>query len=127
MRLVLTSAMLLAVVATALVAVCQHSETRRLQRHVWQLEKRRVRLERQAERLSAAIQATRTPRRLLVEHDLELIDLMGGPFGDDVEAEVEVDWPLPLPQPAPAPQAERIEARLPAGFVSGGNFEGGGR
>jgi hypothetical protein len=69
MRAAVTIAVLLAVLATALVAVCQHSETRRLQYRVWQLERRRERLERKYERLARAIAATRTPRRLLSARD----------------------------------------------------------
>ena len=69
MRVAVTIAVLLAVLATALVAVCQHSEIRRLQYRVWQLEHRRERLERKYERLTRAIEATRTPRRLLTERD----------------------------------------------------------
>lgn len=69
MRIAVTVAVLLAVLATALVAVCQRSEIRHLQYRVWQLERRRERLERMYERLTRAIEATRTPRRLLLEHD----------------------------------------------------------
>ncbi len=68
MRTVVTIAVLLAVVAMALVAVCQHSETRRLQRDVWQLEKRKERIERERQRVAASVAARRTPRSLLVEH-----------------------------------------------------------
>ncbi len=70
MRVALTVAVLLAVVSMALVAVCQHSETRRLQYRIWQLERRRERLERTQNRLSLSIDATRTPRRLLSEQDV---------------------------------------------------------
>jgi hypothetical protein len=69
MRIALTLAVLLAVVATALVGVCQHSETRRLRNRVWRLERRSDRLERQRQRLAAAADAARTPRRLLEARD----------------------------------------------------------
>ena len=69
MRVAVTVAVFLAVLATALVAVCQHSEIRRLQYRVWQLEHRRERLERKYERLTRALEATRTPRRLLNDRD----------------------------------------------------------
>lgn len=69
MRVAVTIAVFLAVLATALVAVCQQSETRRLQYRVWQLERRRERLERRYERLARAIAAMRTPRRLLSDRD----------------------------------------------------------
>ena len=111
MRLAVTIAVLLAVVATALVAVSQHSETRRLQHRVWQLEQRRIRLERQADRLQTAIEAIRTPRRLLVEHDIRQ-----QPAVEPVEeVQRRTDF-------APTP-----EIALPSGFVTGGNFEGEGR
>ena len=67
MRAVVTIAVLLAVVAMALVAVCQHSETRRLQHEVWQLEKRKERIERERERVAASVASRRTPRSLLIE------------------------------------------------------------
>ena len=69
MKVLVTIAVLLAVVATALVAVCQHSETLRLQHDVWQLERRKQRLERERLRLESAIEASRTPRRLLGEYE----------------------------------------------------------
>lgn len=75
MRVVVTIAVLLAVVATALVTVCQHSETRRLQHDVWQLERRKQRLDRSRRALEGAVEASRTPRRLLEEH---------GRVGEDV-------------------------------------------
>ncbi len=71
MKVVVTIAVLLAVVATALVAVCQHSETRRLQHDVWRLERRKEDLQRERRRLEAAVEASRTPRRLLEEHQAE--------------------------------------------------------
>ncbi|MDA1195069.1 MAG: hypothetical protein O2894_07775 [Planctomycetota bacterium] len=69
MRLMLTIAVLLAVVATALVGVCQYSETRRLEHDVWQMEKQRDRLERARRGLEATIEERRTPRHLLTQHD----------------------------------------------------------
>lgn len=78
MRVVVTIAVLLAVVATALVAVCQHSETRRLQHDVWQLEKRKERLERERRRVAASVSARRTPRNLLVTHAEHLPQEGGG-------------------------------------------------
>lgn len=68
MKAVVTIAVLLAVVAMALVAVCQHSETRRLQHEVWQLEKRKERIERERQRVAASVDARRTPRSLLIEY-----------------------------------------------------------
>jgi hypothetical protein len=68
MRVAVTIAVLLAVVATALVAVCQQREMRRLQHDVWQLERRKERVERGRRGLAAAVEATRTPRHLLSEH-----------------------------------------------------------
>ncbi len=122
MRFAVTVAVLLAVVSTALVAVCQHSESRRLQHRVWQLERRRIRLERQAERLQAAVEAGRAPRRLLVEYDM---NLRGATASETANA------PTPETEPTPAPEPTTPEARgdivLPSGFVTGGNFEGGGR
>ena len=100
MRFLVTIAVLLAVVATALVAVCQHSETRRLQHQVWQLEQRKVDLERARRRLEAAVEETRTPRRLLAESDLY------GPGLLDPDA---------------------LQDALPDGFVMGDAFEGGSR
>ncbi len=113
MRLVLTVAVLLAVVATAMVAVCQHGETRRLQRRVWQLEQRRIRLERCAQRLRAAIEATRTPRRLLVARDLAV-----RPGGAALE---------PAHAPAAVAAPSLGDPELPTGFRPGANFEGIGR
>jgi hypothetical protein len=78
MRAVVTIAVLLAVVAMALVAVCQHSETRRLQHEVWQLEKRKERIERERERVAASVAARRTPRSLLIEQsERETLDGRG--------------------------------------------------
>lgn len=69
MKVVVTIAVLLAVVAVALVTVCQHSETRRMQHEVWRLERHRERLERSRRQLQGAVEAGRTPRRLLEAHD----------------------------------------------------------
>jgi len=111
MRIAVTAAVLLAVVATAVVAVCQHSETRHLQYRVWQLERRRERLERDRRRLRAAIEAARTPRRLLCEHDA---------------IPTRSDPPRWTP-PAPLPAHERARTLAPAGFDPGENFERDGR
>ncbi len=119
MRFAVTGAVLLAVVATALVAVCQHSETRRLQHRVWQLERRRVRLEKQAQRLAGTVEALRTPRRLLVEHDLKLL---GG-----TPAAPSRPGPRKPREAAATPPADGFGVKVPAGFVTGGNFEGEGR
>ena len=100
MRVVVTASVLLAVVATALVAVSQQSETRRLQHAVWQLERRHENLDRARQRLEAAVEAARTPRRLLDEHDRRPVE----------------DIPAACDQEV-----------CPAGFVTGGNFEAGGR
>ncbi len=115
MRFAVISAVLLAVVSTALVAVCQHSETRRVQRRVFQLEQRRIRLDRQAQRLLGAIDATRTPRRLLVEHDLKAPARGARPSADK---------PSPSTPDTTPPRSGVVDA-LPAGFVTGRNFEGG--
>lgn len=71
MKFVVTIAVLLAVVAIALVTVCQHSETRRLRHDVWKLEQRKERLERSRRGLQGAVEAGRTPRHLLVAHENE--------------------------------------------------------
>jgi hypothetical protein len=107
MRIAVTFAVLLAVVATALVAVCQHSETRRLQYRVWQLERRSERLERTRHRLTLAIEATRTPRRLLTDLDGGLPDLAAR---DDPAA------------PAPERGGGAVFEVVP-GFEPGRNFE----
>jgi hypothetical protein len=80
-KLLVTASVLLAVVATALVAVCQHTETRRLQYRVWQMERRSERLERSRLRLGASLAAGRTPRRLLEEHDR--LDATGAPLPEE--------------------------------------------
>lgn len=116
MRFAVTVAVLLAVVSTALVAVCQYSESRRLQHRVWQLERRRIRLERQADRLQSVVEAGRTPRRLLVEYDLHL---------KTVESEERA--PAATPATESVAPAAATDIALPSGFVTGGNFEGGGR
>jgi len=113
MRFAIVVAVLLAVVSTAVVGVCQHSESRRLQHRVWELERRRMRLEREAERLEFAIESARTPRRLLQEHD-----------GLCVPAPVS-DERAPDPLPTTPPATDSVP--LPPGFVTGGNFEGEGR
>jgi hypothetical protein len=99
MRLLVTAAVLLAVVSTALVAVCQHTETRRLQYRVWQLERRSERLERARLRLGAAVAAGRTPRRLLEDQDAR---------GDG------------LPPALPDPQAARASAPETSGWIPRG-------
>ena len=130
MRIVVTGAVLLAVVSTAVVAVCQHSESRRLQHRIWQLEKRRLRLERQAQRLESVVNAARTPRRLLVESDLKLVGVSA------LAAEEAGATPAAPVRPrdvapehvalAPATVSPEKTA-VPPGFVTGGNFEGGDR
>lgn len=120
MRILVTAAVLLAVVSTAMVAVCQHSETRRLQHRVWQLERRRERLERTRRRLIAAIEAARTPRRLLSELD-------GRPT-QPLEQPAQPGRASSTYQPADsAPRARNGAPAVPAGFVVGNNFEGGTR
>ncbi len=69
MRTVLAICVLLAVVGTAAVTVCQRAQIDRLEVEVWQMERRRDRLERESRRLSAALSQTRTPRSLLDEFD----------------------------------------------------------
>ena len=115
MKIAVTAAVLLAVVATAVVTVCQHSETRQLQYRVWKLERRRERLERDRRRLTSAIEAARTPRRLLGTSQHPACPTPGTSalrgFGPPVPA-----------QPAPTPFAG-----FPEGFEPGDNFEGGQR
>lgn len=123
MRIAVTAAVLLAVVATAVVAVCQHSETRHLQYRVWRLERRRERLDRDRERLRAAIQSARTPRRLLVEHELGLDPSAPRPLRDVGRAPGYV----PVVARARGSQRRLDPAIFPAGFNPGDNFEGGGR
>ena len=114
MRIAVTAAVLLAVVATAVVAVCQHSETRHLQYRVWQLERRGERLERDRRRLRGAIGALRTPRRLLREHDFD---------APPRDAAAELGTRPARSHPGPATSA--LDA--PVGFDPGDNFEGAGR
>jgi len=109
MRFAVTFAVLLAVVATALVAVCQHSETRRLQYRVWQLERRSERLERARHRLQLAIEATRTPRHLLTALD--------GPRAGAPPAAATSDR-----EEAPAATGGPAFQFVP-GFKAGSNFE----
>ena len=110
MRFAVTFAVLLAVVATALVAVCQHSETRRLQYRVWQLERRSERLERARQRLDLAIRNTRTPRRLLTELD-------------GLPAAVPGAESTPPREQPPAAGGGPVFQVVP-GFKPGSNFEG---
>ena len=120
MRILVTAAVLLAVVSTALVAVCQHSETRRLQHRVWLLERRRERLERTRHRLESAIEAARTPRRLLSEID-------GIPLRP-LELPRPADFATPVYEAAGAgSSSDRPALAPPVGFVAGDNFERGGR
>ncbi len=69
MRVMLTLGVLLAVVGTAAVTVCQRAQIDRLEVEVWQLERRRDRLERELRRLDAALARARAPRGLLEEAD----------------------------------------------------------
>jgi len=114
-RFLVSIAVLLAVVSTALVAVCQHSETRRLQRRVWQLEQRKVDLEHATRRLEAAVAAARTPRRLLAESDLY------GPGTPPAAPPPSGAYAQPTPGEPVAPED------VPPGFVLGNAFEGDGR
>ena len=109
MKIAVTAAVLLAVVSTAVVTVCQHSETRHLEYRVWQLERRRERLERDRRRLEAALSATRTPRRLL-----------GAPPPQDGPAPIR-SFGTPVAPRTPT------AATVPPGFQLGDNFEGGER
>ena len=123
MRILVTAAVLLAVVSTAMVAVCQHSETRRLQHRVWQLERRRERLERTRRRLVAAIEAARTPRRLLSELDGRPTQPLVQPAQPAHPGRASSTY-----EPADsAPRARNGAPAVPAGFVVGNNFEGGTR
>ena len=67
MRAALTLAVLLAVVAVAMVAVCEFSEVRRLRYRLWESERRRDSLSRQLRELDASIGARSTPRSLFEE------------------------------------------------------------
>ena len=122
MRIAVTAAVLLAVVATAVVTVCQHSETRHLQYRVWRLERRRERLQRDKERVRAAIESARTPRRLLVEHGLGLDPAALRPREFNPEAAH-----LPILSRAGQASTPHDSGVFPAGFNPGDNFEGGER
>ena len=62
-------AVVLAVVATALVGVRQHGESRRLERRVWDAMRRRDALTKQARELETSIEELLSPKRLLEERD----------------------------------------------------------
>jgi len=62
-------AVLLAVVATAVVSVCQRAQARHLQAEVYALERRHERLEREIRRIGAALAQARAPKSLLEAHD----------------------------------------------------------
>jgi cell division protein FtsL len=62
-------AVLLAVVATAVVSVCQRAQARHLKAEVYELERRHERLDREIRRIGAALEQARTPKSLLEAHD----------------------------------------------------------
>ena len=62
-------ALLLAVIATAVVGVCELTEVRRLQYEIWTQEARRQRAEQRLKRLAAAARAARVPRSLMPAGD----------------------------------------------------------
>jgi hypothetical protein len=66
-------AVLVAVVATALVAVRERTEICRLRYQVWDLERRRDALEREMREVRSSIAAALSPRRLLEDHDRGVI------------------------------------------------------
>lgn len=72
MRTVTAMAVLLAVVASVLAGVRQHSENRRLEYRVWDAMRRRDRLTKEIYQLETRIQETLAPRRLLEERDRRL-------------------------------------------------------
>ena len=123
MNIAVTAAVLLAVVATAVVTVCQHSETRHLQYRVWRLERRREGLERDSQRLRAAIEDTRTPKRLLLERDGIKVGVPQGSSyrepGSQRADGAQREWSVP--------NGRRLPSAYPQGFNPGDNFEGGGR
>ena len=65
MKWMTTLALLAATVATAVVGVCEFTQVRSLQYRVWNLERRRDKIERRIQRVGAAARARRTPRSIL--------------------------------------------------------------
>ena len=115
MRIPLTIAVLLAVVATAVVAVCEHTEIRRLQYRVWKMERRSARLGRSIQRMEAALSAARTPRTLLTQWDGE------STLRDEAPCILEIET---TPRP-PVPVVERDADVVPPALRQ--HFEGGRR
>ena len=69
MRAMLTTAVALAVLAVAMVAVCEHTEVCRLRYRVWQVQARHDSLVRQIREIDAQLEQRRTPKRLLAGFD----------------------------------------------------------
>lgn len=65
----LTTAVALAVLAVAMVTVCEHTEVCRLRYRVWQVQKRHDSLLRQVREIEAQLEEGRTPKRLLQSVD----------------------------------------------------------
>ena len=104
-------AMLLAVLATAVVGVCEQAEIRHYEYRVWELERRRHSAERQILRLEAAARAARAPRVLLGD-DTNADPRPGEPWAmGDLGAEADPRGLLPL-EPLPEEQTpdDRSEA-----------------
>ena len=74
MRMLPVMAVVLAVVATALVGVRQHGESRRLERRVWDAMRRRDVLTKQARELETSIEELLSPKQLLEERDRRTAD-----------------------------------------------------
>jgi hypothetical protein len=82
MKWVTPFAMLLAVLATAVVGVCELAEVRHHEYRVWGLERRRAAAERRILRLGAAARAARTPR-VLLGTDPDALPRAGDPWAVD--------------------------------------------
>lgn len=68
----LITAVGLAVLAVAMVAVCEHTEVCRLRYRVWRVQQRHDSLLRQIREIDAEIEEGRTPKRLLEDRELEV-------------------------------------------------------
>lgn len=65
MRSLLITAVTLAALAVAMVAVCEHAEVCRLRYRVWQVQQRTNSLDRQIREVEAELEQRRTPKALL--------------------------------------------------------------
>ncbi|MGE0192665.1 MAG: hypothetical protein AB7T63_11575 [Planctomycetota bacterium] len=107
-------AMLLAVLATAVVGVCEQAEIRHYEYRVWELEGRRRSAERQILRLEAAARAARAPRVLLGD-DASADPRPGDPWAmGDLGHEVDGHALLPL-EPLPDLPGASEPGDAPAG------------